>query len=183
MNFRNTYPSGGSFLHGLPNSAISAPGNGNGQGQVMAESCDNVLSQSIQAREERVRFLLEHGEMFWLPVSLGLGTTPASGTQFQSVTTSVDFDLLVVGVDCTIFLSTIDIRDSARQRLLTNATTPIGAIADFQLSGTLSVFRNNWYRPYMLPARSQFALTVTANGTESNGTLTFYCLQPPTYNA
>jgi hypothetical protein len=173
IRFDDSYPPGGAMLHGLPANS----------GQAMAPPPGNVLSQVIASREERIRFLLEHGEMFWLPVALGLGSAPAAGTQFQSVTTSVDFDLLVVGADCTIFKSTIEIRDSARQRLLTNSTTPIGAIADFQVSGTLSMFRNNWYRPYMLPCKSQFALTVTADGTESNGVLTFYCLQPPIYNA
>lgn len=171
LNFRSTYPPGGSQLQGL--GAVSDP------------ACDLVSSvaDAIRQRQERVQYLQEQGEMFWLPVSLGLGTTPASGTQFQSVTTSVDFDLLVIGADCTIFISTIEIRDSARQRLLTNSTSPIGAIADFQVSGTLNQFRSYWYKPYLLPARSQFALTVTANGTESNGILTFYCLQPPIFNS
>ncbi len=166
LNQQRTYPPHGGQLHGLRD----------------IETGPDAVAAAINQREQRVNDLLRHGEMFWLPVALGLGTTPAAGATFQSVTTAVDFDLLIVGADCTIFLSTIDIRDSARQRLLTNATTPIGAIADFQVSGSLSQFRNNWYRPYLLPARSQFALTVTANGTESNGVLTFYCLQPPVYN-
>lgn len=178
MYFQPTYPPQGTYLRGLPDQG-GAPNNGASQ----MPGCNNSLNQSVDSRNERVDFLLKHGEMFWLPVSLGLGTTPAAGNTFQSITTAVDFDLLIVGADCTIFKSTIDIRDSARQRLLTNATTPIGAIADFQVSGTLNMFRNNWYRPYMLPARSQLALTVTADGTESNGVLTFYCLQPPTYTA
>lgn len=177
MEFRNTYPQGGTYLRGLQSEPAVTP-----QMQQIAV-CEDPLTRNIKDREERIRFLLEHGEMFWLPVSLGLGTTPASGTQFASVTTSVDFDLLVVGADCTIFKSTIEINDSARQRLLTNATTPIGAIADFQVSSTLNMFRNNWYRPYLLPARSQFKLNVTADGTESNGVFTFYCLQPPVFNA
>lgn len=176
MNFQNTYPPGGTYLRGLQEAA-GAP-----QMQPVA-ACEDPLSRNIQEREARIRFLLEHGEMFWLPVSLGLGTTPAAGTTFPSTTTSVDFDLLVVGADCTIFKSTIEINDSARQRLLTNATTPIGAIADFQVSSTLNMFRNNWYRPYLLPARSQFKLNVTADGSESNGVFTFYCLQPPVFNA
>lgn len=166
LNQQRTYPRNGGQLHGLRD----------------IETDVDAVAAAINAREQRVDDLLAHGEMFWLPVSLGLGTTPAAGTTFQSVTTSVDFDLLIVGADATIFLSLIDIRDSARQRLLTNGPTPIGAIADFQVSGTLNQFRNNWYRPYLLPAKSQFALTVTANGTESNGVLTFYCLQPPVYN-
>ena len=171
-----TYPgANGMQLHGI----------GEAQAAVNAYSglTADAVAEAISDREARVQYLLLHGEMFWLPVALGLGTTPAAGTQFQSVTSSVDFDLLVVGADCTIFKSTIDIRDSARQRLLTNATTPIGAISDFQVSGTLNMFRNNWYRPYLLPARSQFAITTTADGTESNGVLTFYCLQPPVFNA
>jgi hypothetical protein len=146
-------------------------------------TADDALAAAVCAREVRVAFLLEHGEPFWLPTSLGLGTTPASGTLFQSTTMSVDFDLLIVGGDCTIFLSTIDIRDSARQRILTNSTAPIGALFDIQVSGTLTQYRNFWYKPYLLPARSQLAYTVTANGTESNGILTLYCLQPPTYTS
>ena len=166
LNARDTYPPNGGQLRGLSeiNTDLDA------------------VAAAINQRQMRVQDLLENGEVFWLPVSLGLGTTPAAGTTFQSVTTSVDFDLLVVGAECTIFKSSIDIRDSARQRLLTNGPTPIGAIADFQVSGSLNQFRNNWYRPYLLPARSQFALTVTADGTESNGILSFYCLQPPVYN-
>lgn len=166
LNQRQSYPPNGGQLHGLRDINTDV----------------DAVAAAINEREQRVADLLQHGEMFWLPVSLGLGTAPSAGTTFQSVTTSVDFDLLVVGADCTIFLSLIDIRDSARQRLLTNGPTPIGAIADFQVSGTLNQFRNNWYRPYLLPARSQFAITVTADGTESNGVLTFYCLQPPVYN-
>lgn len=166
LNQPRTYPPNGGQLHGLRDLDLNA----------------DAVAAAISDREQRVEDLLQHGEMFWLPVSLGLGTTPAAGTTFQSVTTSVDFDLLVVGAECTIFKSSIDIRDSARQRLLTNGPTPIGAIADFQVSGSLNQFRNNWYRPYLLPARSQFALTVTADGTESNGVLSFYCLQPPVYN-
>jgi len=166
LNVKDTYPPNGGQLRGLSeiNTDLDA------------------VAAAINQRQMRVQDLLENGEVFWLPVSLGLGTTPAAGTTFQSVTTSVDFDLLVVGAECTIFKSSIDIRDSARQRLLTNGPTPIGAIADFQVSGSLNQFRNNWYRPYLLPARSQFALTVTADGTESNGILSFYCLQPPVYN-
>lgn len=176
-NFRNTYPPNGTYLRGLQAEAAAVPVS------EPAGYCEDPLSRNINEREQRIRFLLEHGEMFWLPVSLGLGSTPAAGTTFASVTTSVDFDLLVVGADCTIFKSTIEINDSARQRLLTNASTPIGAIADFQVSSTLNMFRNNWYRPYLLPARSQFKLNVTADGTESNGVFTFYCLQPPVFNA
>lgn len=161
-----TYPPNGGQLHGMRDINTDV----------------DAVAAAINQREQRVSDLLLHGEMFWLPVLLGLGTTPAAGTTFQSVTTSVDFDLLIVGAACTIFLSSIDIRDSARQRLLTNGPTPISTIADFSVSGSLNQFRNNWYRPYLLPARSQFALTVTANGTESNGVLSFYCLQPPVYN-
>jgi len=177
FSFQRTYPPGGSYLHGI---GQQQPAN---SGQVAVPGCDNILAASADARNQRVAFLLEYGEMFWLPVSLGLGTAPAAGTTFNSTTTSVDFDLLVIGAGSTLKLSTIDIRDSARQRLLTNALTPIADIADFHISTTLTPFRSSWPRPYLLPARSQFALTVSADGTESNGVLTFYCLQPPTYNA
>lgn len=171
---RRTYPGAGGFgLHGSGRlGAVNT-----------AEFDTAALDQVISAREERVQFLLRHGEIFYLPVALGLGTTPSAGSTFQAVTTSVDFDLLIIGAECTIFKSTIDIRDSARQRLLTNSPTPIGAIADFAVSGSLTMNRNYWRSPYLLPARSQFAITTTADGTESNGTLTFYCLQPPVYNS
>jgi hypothetical protein len=184
---RPTYPQGGSQLQGVRGYQ--------GMGQLpdptaCAVTTEDALMDAVCAREARVNFLLEHGEPFWLPTSLGLGTTPAAGTQFQSTTTSVDFDLLVIGAESTLYKSTIDIRDSARQRILTNAPTPIGAIADFQINtgaanapASQMQFRNFWYKPYLLPARSQFAYTVAADGTESNGVFTLYCLQPPTYTS
>ncbi|OQB32220.1 MAG: hypothetical protein BWY07_01979 [Candidatus Hydrogenedentes bacterium ADurb.Bin170] len=178
MNFRNTYPRGGSYLRGLQ----QEPGAGNNGMQQEPSLCD-PLSESVMRRHQRIDFLLREGEPFWLPVSLGLGTTPTAGRQFQSVTTPVDFDLLLIGAAATIFKSSIDIRDSARQRILTNAPTPIGHIADFNVSGSLVANRNFWDKPYMLPARSQIAITVTADGTESDGIFTFYCLQPPTYSS
>lgn len=164
-------------LRGLPGQPQqSAPPQS--QGMAQGFNCD-LFSQNLREREEWVRFLLEYGEMFWLPVSLGLGTTPASGSNFPSNTNSQDFNLLIVGADCTIQLSTIQIIDSARNRALTNGAVPIGAIADLQTPTATTIFRTYWRRPYLLPARSQLNLTVTANGTESNGTMTFYCLQPP----
>ena len=63
LTFQRTYPPGGSQLHGL-----------NGSPDMQA------VANAVTDRENRVRFLLEHGEMFWLPVALGLGTTPAAGT-------------------------------------------------------------------------------------------------------
>lgn len=173
-----TYPGrSGHQLHAPQANPIDL--NGYGYGDLSVEA----VTEAINNREARLNYLLQHGEMFWLPVALGLGTAPAAGNQFQSVTAAVDFDLAIIGADCTIFKSTIDIRDSARQRLLTNAAVPIGALADFQVSGTLNQFRNNWRRPYLLPARSQLAITTYADGSESNGVLTFYCLQPPVFNA
>ena len=142
----------------------------------------DLMEQRVMDREARILYLKEHGEPFWLPVLLGLGTTPAAGTTFQSITSAVDFDLLIVGAHADLRLSRLELRDSARNRLLTNGPTLFSAITTFSTS-TYTMDRDYWFREYLLPARSQMAITVTADGTESNGNLAFLCLMPPTYNA
>lgn len=144
---------------------------------------EQAVYAQIQNREERIRYLLEHGEIFWLPVALSIGTTPAAGTTFQRITTAVDFDLLLIDAWCDIRLSQIELRDSARNRLLTNGPTQIAAIAGLTNSTQTSSRLYGWRMPYLLPARAQVALTVTADGTESNGNWSFICLQPPAYSA
>lgn len=140
-----------------------------------------ALDQKVIARDDRSRWLWEFGDSFWLPVSLAIGTTPAAGVSFVRSTMAVDFDMLVVGAHADLRLSTVQILDTARQRLLTNATTLISAIATFTTTFTMD--RAYWQRPYFLPARSQLQVTVTADGTESNGNFIFLCLQPPNYTA
>lgn len=141
-----------------------------------------LMEQRVMAREARITYLKEHGEPFWLPVVLGLGTTPAAGTVFPSITLAQDFDLLIVGAHCDLRLSSIELKDSARNRLLTNGPVLISAITTFT-TPTYTMDRDYWFREYLLPARSQIGITVTADGTESNGKLAFLCLQPPNYNA
>lgn len=141
-----------------------------------------AIQQKISDRDERSRYLYEFGEPFWLPVSLAIGSSPTAGSTFNFVTTAVDFDLLVIDAWSQLRLSQIEIKDSARNRLLTNGPTQIAAIAGFTTSAyTMSHFLG-WFRPYLLPARAQFAVTVTADGTESTGNFAFVCLQPPAYS-
>jgi len=142
-----------------------------------------AIAQNIADREARINYLYEHGESFWLPVSLSIGTTPAAGSTFNFVTTVVDFDLLVVDAWSSLSLSLIELKDSARNRLLTNGPTQIAAIAGLTNATVSNSRLYGWRKPYLLPARAQIALTVTANGTESTGNWTFLCLQPPAYNA
>jgi len=145
-------------------------------------STEEAIGQNIANREARIQYLLEHGESFWLPVSLAIGTTPAAGTTFNFVTTVVDFDLLLVDAWSSLSLSQIELKDSARNRLLTNGPTQIAAIAGFTDSSKTASRLYGWRKPYLLPARAQISLTVTANGTESTGNWAFICLQPPAYN-
>lgn len=142
-----------------------------------------AIYNKISDREARVAYLLEHGEMFWLPVALTIGTTPAAGSTFNFVTTVVDFDLLVIDAWSSLSLSQIEIKDSARNRLLTNAPAQIAAIAGFTNAAASMSRLYGWRKPYLLPARAQLSLTVTANGTESSGNWAFLCIQPPAYNA
>jgi hypothetical protein len=142
----------------------------------------DLMSQRVQSRELRIDYIKQHGEPFWLPVLLGLGTTPAAGTVFPSITLAQDFDLLIIGAHSDLRLSRVELKDSARNRLLTNGPVLFSAITTFTTS-TYTMDRDYWFREYLLPARSQIAITVTADGTESNGNLAFLCLQPPNYNA
>jgi len=172
MNHRNPYfqyPYSG-MNDTLPNGSLST---------------QEAIYGKIDDREARVRYLLEHGEPFWLPVSLAIGSTPTAGTTFSFVTTAVDYDLLVVNAWSSLRLSQLEIKDSARNRLLTNGPTQLAAIAGFTTSvaSYTSSRDEGWLKPYLLPARAQFALTVTADGTESTGNFTFLCLQPPAYSA
>lgn len=148
-------------------------------------STQEAIYGKISDREARAKYLLEHGEPFWLPVSLAIGSTPAAGTTFNFITTAVDFDLLVINAWSSLRLSQVEIKDSARNRLLTNGPTQIAAIAGFTTSvATYTQSRDEgWWRPYLLPARAQFALTITVDGTESTGNWSFLCLQPPVYEA
>jgi hypothetical protein len=141
-----------------------------------------ALDQRIRERDARIQFLLEHGDPYFLPVSLGLGSTPAAGTRFNAATTPLDFDVLIVGAYSTLRFSTISIKDSARSRDLTNDTTPIAAIANFATT-SVAMTRDYWKRPYLLPSKSILSFVTTADGTESNGTLVFICHQPPSYQA
>jgi hypothetical protein len=141
-----------------------------------------ALDQRIREREARLKFLLEHGDIFYLPVSLGLGSTPAAGTRFNSATNPLDFDVAIIGAYSTLRASTIMIKDSARSRDLTSDTTPIAAIANYTTT-SVAMTRDYWQRPYLLPSKATLALQTTADGTESNGTLVFICLQPPSIQA
>lgn len=142
----------------------------------------DLMQQRVASREARIQYIKDHGEPFWLSVLLGLGTTPAAGTVFPSITLAQDFDLLIVGAHCDLRLSQVELKDSARNRLLTNGPVLFSAVTTFTTS-TYTMDRDYWFREYLLPARSQIAVTVTADGTESNGKLAFLCLQPPNYNA
>lgn len=146
-------------------------------------STQEAIYGKIADREARVQYLLEHGEAFWLPVSLAIGAAPAAGTTFNFVTTVVDFDLLLVDAWSSLRLSTIEMKDSARNRLLTNAPVQIAAIAGFTTSTYTASRLYGWRKPYLLPARAQINLAVTADGTESTGNWAFICIQPPAYNA
>lgn len=144
-----------------------------------------AIGQQVMERKQRSDFLQQYGDVFWLPVELAIGTTPAAGTQFTRITNNVEFDLLVVGAICNLRLSDIQIVDSARNRALLNAPAPIWMVC--QWVTTTASYTNscwaNWVAPYYLPPRSQFSVTITADGTESNGDLVFICKQPPTTQA
>ena len=144
----------------------------------------SAVQQAVQDRNNRVADLLQYGEPYWLPVSLGIASpAPAAGTQNTVLTNNQDFDLLIVGAQCSLRLSTIEIVDSARNHSLTNGTAPIPSFAQVVQSSAGGVvgFPWDWVKPYLLPAKAQLRLVITADGTETGGTLTFRCLQPPTY--
>ena len=137
----------------------------------------------LNQRQQLVQLLWQWGEPFWLPVSLGLGTTPAAGLQFTAITTAVDFDLLIIGSHCDLALSSMEIRDTARNRLLTNGptlSTAVNTVVKDTSALPVTMNRDPWLNGcYLLPARAQLQIVTTADGTESNGKLTFLCKQPP----
>jgi hypothetical protein len=141
------------------------------------------ISQKIADREARVEWIQQHGELYLLSVDLGLPSpAAAAGTQKQALTPSQDFDLVVIAAHCNLYLSTIELVDSARNRSLTNGPAAIYSFASFaNASARLEHF--DWVAPYLLPARSQFKIITTADGTETGGRLTFICKQPPTYTS
>jgi hypothetical protein len=150
-----------------------------GAAQAQASAVQSATQDYLNARAQLSQNLWQYGEPFWLPVALGLGTTPAAGLQFTAVTTAVDFDLLIVAAHVDLKLSSLEIRDTARNRLLTNGPTLASALATFTTS-SLTMDRSLWVNGfYLLPARAQLAIITTADGTESGGRLTFLCKQPP----
>ena len=140
------------------------------------------IDKQIQDRVDRIEYLKKYGETYWLPVSLGIASgPPAAGTINQVISNNQDFDLLIYAAFCTLRLSTIEIIYSARSRALTNGTCPIPAIAQFVTTAGVISYPFEWEVPYLLPAKAQFKITVTADGTETGGTLVFKCKQPPVY--
>lgn len=140
-----------------------------------------AVDDQVRNRFRRVNELLQFGESYWLSLDLGIASpAPAAGTQNIIITPNQDFDLLIIGANCNRYLSKIEIVDSARNRLLTNGATILSSICSTPgANGAIQpIFE--WHRPYLLPARSQLRITVTADGTETGGSLTFLCLQPPT---
>lgn len=161
---------------GVMNARRLATGLGDNQAVVA-----NDVQTQVDNRFKRIEELERYGEQYWLSLDLGIASpAPAAGTQNIIVTPNQDFDLLIIGANCNRYLSKIEIVDSARNRLLTNGATLISSIASTPgASGAIQpVFY--WARPYLLPAKSQLRITVTADGTETGGSLTFLCLQPPT---
>ncbi len=157
-----------------------------GDAPTLAPTPDNQvlqgLDQQIQNRKQRSIFLEQYGEPFWLPVSLGLPSPAASaGATYSATSANQDFDLLLIGAECSIRLSTVEIIDSARNRALTNGAVPIPSFAQIVTSGGVITFPFDWSKPYFLPAKAQLRITTTADGTETGGTLTFRCLMPPVY--
>jgi hypothetical protein len=146
-------------------------------------SLNTAITQKIMDREARIAWIQQHGELYLLSVDLGLPSpAAAAGTQKQALTPSQDFDLVVIAAHSNLYLSQIEIVDSARNRSLTNGPAPIYSFASFaNAAARLEHF--DWVAPYLLPARSQFKIVTTADGTETAGRLTFICKQPPTYTS
>lgn len=140
------------------------------------------IDKQIQDRKDRIQFLKDYGEIYWLPVSLGIASpAPSAGTTNQVINNNQDFDLLLYAAYCNLRLSSIEIVDSARNRAITNGTVPIPAIAQFVTAAGVISYPFDWESPYLLPAKAQLKITVTADGTETGGTLVFKCKQPPVY--
>ncbi len=139
-----------------------------------------ALQNQVDSRFARMEELLRFGEIYWLSFGLGIASpAPAAGTQNVVLTPNQDFDLLIVGANCDLYKSKIEIVDSARNRLLTNGATLLSSIASTPgASGAIQPIWE-WHRPYLLPARSQLRITVTADGTETGGNFSLICLQPP----
>lgn len=141
-----------------------------------------AIDKQIQDRKDRIDFLMQYGEVYWLPVSLGIASpAPAAGATNQVISNNQDFDLLMYAAFCTLRLSSVEIVDAARNRAITNGTVPIPAIAQFVTTGGVVGYPFEWEAPYLLPAKAQLKITVTADGTETGGTLVFKCKQPPVY--
>lgn len=138
----------------------------------------NSITTAIQNRFALVDQLLEWGEPYYLPISLGIPAGALDGATNQVVSNNQDFDLLIIGAASTIYKSSIEILDSSRNKLLTNGSVPISSLASFA-SGSVVVQPWNWSAPYLLPAKAILNITVTADGTESGGVLTLRCIQPP----
>ena len=139
-----------------------------------------AINAAVQARFQRINDLQQWGEPFFLVVSLGIASGAAAGTQNTVFSNSQDFDLLIISAECTLRLSTINIIDSSRSHSITSGSAPIPSFAN-SVTSALATQPFDWARPYLLPAKAQLQLINTADGTESGGTLTFRCLQPPTY--
>lgn len=141
-----------------------------------------AIDQQIQDRQDRIKFLKDFGEIYWLPISLGIASpAPAAGTINVVLSNNQDFDLLLCAAFCDLRLSKIEIIDSARNRALTNGAVPIPAIAQFVTTAGVIGFPFEWETPYLLPAKSQLKINVTADGTETGGNLVIKCKQPPVY--
>ena len=142
----------------------------------------SAVDQQILDRQNRIQFLKDYGEIYWLPISLGIASpAPASGTINVVLSNNQDFDLLLCAAFCDLRLSKIEIIDSARNRALTNGAVPIPAIAQFVTTAGVIGFPFEWETPYLLPAKSQLKINVTADGTETGGNLVIKCKQPPVY--
>ena len=141
---------------------------------------NQVIADQIAWRLNRTEELLQQGEIYFLSLSLGIASpAPAAGTQNIISTPNQDFDLLIIGVNCNRYLSSVQIYDTARNRNITNGNSLISSLASTPGANGAISERWNWPRPYLLPAKSQLQIAVTADGTETGGSITFYCLQPP----
>lgn len=169
-----------SIYNGQNRARIYSAGLGDASAQTPEQIGTSALQAQVDSRFARVRELLEYGEIYWLSFQLGIAAgPPAAGTQNVVLTPNQDFDLLIVGANCDLYKSKIEIVDSARNRLLTNGATLISSIASTPgASGAIQPIWE-WHRPYLLPARSQLRITVTADGTETGGNMSLICLQPP----
>jgi hypothetical protein len=125
------------------------------------------------ANAARIKVILEGGTVYWLSTNLGV---PASTARVQAQTVAVSADLVVIGAQSNLYLSTIEIEDQGTSILLTNSTTPLSAVAG---RATLEPGIKYWPRPYLLKAQTMFKFNVTGDGTESGGFLALICLRLP----